>query len=353
MDRTLFTTLLAYSFALLLMYLLFIILSPFLAAMVWAGTIGVITWPLYERLLKRCKGRETAASALMTVVVVLAVILPLIGLIFTLSRESALAYQYLESAAARGHLLALDDILQHPSVAPWLDAVRPLISSLNLELDSILLPAVKRMLSSLLGYSTGILKDFFGFLIKLVPMLITLFFIYRDGVRFMQRFWLVVAISEGLRTTICETITRVLKAIMYGIFLTCLVQGALGGLGFWGAGLPSPILFGALMAVCALIPVVGTALVWLPGAIYLLIQGEILKGVLLIVWGVLAISGIDNVIRPLFISGKARLPILVIALGVLGGMLSFGITGIVAGPLVVALFLVLFESYREETTASE
>lgn len=352
MDRTLFTTLLAYGFAMLLMYLLFTILSPFLATLTWALAIGVITYPLYERFLKRCNGRETTAAGLMTLAVVVALILPLIGLIFILSQEAALAYQYLGGTNG-AHLPALEDILRHPSVAPWLEAVRPLTSSMNLELDAMLLPAVKKMLSGLLGYSSGIIKDFLGFLIKLILMVISLFFVYRDGMHFMGRFWLVVAIGEGLKSTITGTIARVLKAVMYGIGLTCLVQGTLGGLGFWGAGLPSPILFGALMAVCALVPLVGTALVWLPGALYLLVQGEILKGVLLIVWGVLVVSSIDNVIRPLFISGKAKLPILLIALGVLGGILAFGITGVVAGPVILALCTVFFEACREDTVAAE
>lgn len=348
MDRTLFTTLLTYTFALLLIYLLFTILAPFLTAMVWAGAIGVITYPIYERLLDRCRGRETATSFLMIAGVVLAVILPLIGLTFSISLEAGQAYQYLERASAGASGVALADILRHPAVAPWLEKIRPLVSSLDLELDAMLMTAVKKALSSMLGYSAGIIKDFFGFLLKLVLMLITLFFIYRDGVRFLRRFWAVVAIGDTLRTSVVDTVTRVLGAVMYGIILTCLVQGTLGGLGFWAAGLPSPILFGALMAICALIPIVGTAVVWVPGALYLLMQGKTLHGLLLIAWGVLLVSGIDNVIRPLFISGKARLPILVIALGVLGGILAFGITGVVAGPVILALFLVFFESCREE-----
>jgi len=352
MDRTLFTTLLTYTFALLLIYLLFLILSPFLTTLVWAGAIGVITYPLYEKLLNRFKGMETAVSGLMTVAVVLAVVLPLIGLIFSLSREAGQAYQYLERASTGTSGVVLTDILRHPAVTPWLERVRPLVSSLDLELDAMLLPAVKKALSYMLGYSAGILKDFFGFLVKLVLMLITLFFIYRDGVRFLRRFWAVVAIGDGLRTTIVDTVARVLGAVMYGIILTCLVQGTLGGLGFWVAGLPSPILFGALMAICAMIPLIGTALIWLPGALYLLMQGRTLHGLLLIAWGVLLVSGIDNVIRPLFISGKSRLPILVIALGVLGGLLAFGITGIVVGPVILALFLVLFEACRNEAAVS-
>jgi predicted PurR-regulated permease PerM len=350
MDRTLFITLLAYTFTLFLLYLLFTILSPFLVTLGWAAAVGVFTYPLYEKLLKYCNGREIAASSLMMVTVVLAVIVPLVGLIITLSKEAALAYQYLESAAARSHILVLGDILRHPSVTPWLDRFGTLTNSLDLELDTMLLPATKKALSSMLNYSTDILKNSLGFLIKLILMLITLFFIYKDGDRFMQHFWSVISVRENIRATVKETIKRVLGAVLYGVILTCLVQGALGGLGFWAAGLPSPFLFGTLMAICAPIPLVGTALIWLPGAIYLLTQGQIVHGVLLIIWGVLVVSSIDNIIRPLFISGKAKLPILVIALGILGGFLAFGLLGVIAGPVILALFLVFFEMNRKDTT---
>lgn len=355
MDRSLFSTLMAYTFALLLMYLLYSILSPFLAALVWAGAICVITRPLYEKLLRLCKGCEITASALLTLAVVLAVILPLVGLIFTLSREAALMYQFLENSKSAGSAGAFSHILQHPLLLSWLERFRGLAGSfgLTMDLDTMLVPTVKKGVEAMLNYSTGIVKDFLGFLFKLVLMVIALFFIYKDGAVFMQRFWLVVAIRDGLRNAIVDTVTRVLGAVMYGIVLTCLTQGALGGVGFWVAGLPSPIMFGALMAVCAIIPLVGTALIWLPGSIYLLVQGETLSGVLLIVWGVVVVSSIDNIIRPLFISGRAKLHLLVIALGVLGGLLAFGITGVVAGPVVLALVIVFFEASRHEMMLTE
>lgn len=351
MDRSLFKTLLAYTFTLLLAYLIYSILSPFLATLVWAGAFGVITRPLYDKLLFRCGGREIAASVLMTVVVVLAVILPLIGLIFAISREASQAYQYLENATAGGSAAVLGDILRHPLLSPWLERGRAVTSSLNIDLDAMLLPAVKKGVAAMLNYSTGIVKDFFGFLFKLVLMVIALFFIYKDGARFLQRFWQVVTIREGLKIAIAETITRVLGAVMYGVVLTCLVQGTLGGLGFWTAGLPSPVLFGALMAICALIPIIGTALIWLPGALYLLMQGQALHGLLLIAWGGVVVGGIDNIIRPLFISGKAKLHLLVIILGGFGGILAFGITGVITGPVVLALMIVFFEEPRHEIDA--
>lgn len=353
MDRSLFLTLMTYSAALLFLYLFFTILSPFLSVLVWAGAIGTISHPLYRRLLGRLQGREILAAGLMTTAVVLAIVVPLVGVIFTLSHEAALAYQYLETITAGPSGLAMDELLCHPVLAPLVERLQPLLLQLNLDLEPMVMPAVKSGLSAMLNYSTGIVKNFFEFLFKLVLMVITLFFIYRDGRRFLEHFWAILGIRDSLRDTITETMTRVLGAVMYGVILTCMVQGALGGLGFWVTGLPSPFLFGTLMAICAPIPFIGTALIWAPGATYLLLQGKTMTGLLLIAWGVVAVSSIDNVIRPLFISGRAKLPILLIVFGVIGGLLAFGLAGVVAGPIILAVSLVFFEVYRTETAAEQ
>lgn len=348
MDRTLFKTLLACGATALFLYLLYAILSPFLALMIWAGAIGSVTYPLYQRLLARCHGREITCAALMTCAVTLALVLPLIGLMIALSHEVALAYQYLERLTSGGNGLALNQLLQHPALAPWLERLQPLTDPLDLELDAMLLPAVKQGLAVLLNYSTDVVKNLFGFVLKMVLLVITLFFLYKDGARFMRRCWQLLDFSEPLQARIVDTVGRVLRAVMYGVILTCMVQGTLGGLGFWVAGLPSPLLFGTLMALCAPIPFVGTALIWLPGAIYLLTQGQMAAGIALIIWGVVVVSSIDNILRPLFISTNAKLPILLIVFGVLGGFLAFGLSGVVAGPLVLALVLVLLDAYHAD-----
>lgn len=353
MNRSLLNTLLVYSFVLLLFFLLYTILAPFLGVLVWAGAISVITYPLYEKLLARCHGHQLTAAFLLTAAVVLAVILPMVGLVVSLSHEAALAYQYLENVSVTGYSLDLGVLLNHPAVLPWLERVRPLTSSLNLDLDTMLLPTVKKGLSALLNYSTGMVRNFVGMIFKLVLLVIMLFFFYKDGVRFLEAFWPGVAVRESLRVKIVAMTSRVLEAVMYGIFLTCLVQGALGGLGFLVAGLPSPLLFGALMAICAMIPVIGTALVWIPGAVYLFMHGQTIAALGLTVWCVVAVSGIDNVIRPLFISGFARLHILIIVLGVLGGLLAFGVSGVIIGPLLLALALVFFDEFRKEPLPPE
>jgi predicted PurR-regulated permease PerM len=289
----------------------------------------------------------------MTPAVVLTLVVPFVGFLVLLGGETSSVYQYLEQATGGGSPPVLEKLLHHPRLAPLLARVRPALESIDIDLQVTVLPALKQGVSYLLGYSTAIIKNIFLLIIKLMLMVITLFFLYRDGESFLKKVLSVLPLGENDADVLRDTIKRVLSAVIYGIFLTCLVQGFLGGVGFWFCGLPSPIVFGALMAVAALIPVVGTALIWLPGALYLIVQGEMLKGVILIVWGSLAVGMIDNLIRPLFISGKAHLPILVIALGVLGGVFSLGPLGVVAGPILLAVFIAVFDMYSRRVFPGE
>lgn len=348
MDRGYFYSLLAFSFCVIIFYVVFSIVAPFLPSLGWAGVIGVLTFPVYRRLRAGVGGRDTIAAGIMTPVVVLTLVIPFVGLTFFLVQEATVAYGFLEKIAADGGKSLVESIQNHAVVRPWLNRIEAYTGPLSFEIDGRLFPEMKEVATKVFGYSKELIKNVFVFIIELILMVITLFFIYRDGENVQRHVLAIIPLTEENKKVLVDTIRRVLRAVMYGVFLTCLVQGALGGLGFWVAGLPSPILFGAIMAVCALIPVVGTGLVWLPGALYLLANGEIARGAGLIIWGVLAVSSIDNVIKPFFISGKAKLPVLVIAIGGLGGLASFGLLGAVVGPIVLALFLALFEMYRGE-----
>jgi predicted PurR-regulated permease PerM len=138
-------------------------------------------------------------------------------------------------------------------------------------------------------------------------------------------------------------------ATIYGGILIAIIQGLLGGLSFWVLGLPSPIFWGTAMALLSFIPIGGTALIWAPAAIILLIGGAILKGLILLGVGVVIISMVDNILRPLFISSKTNIHPLLLFFAVLGGIQAFGLIGLVAGPLIVTLFLTLIEIYIQGT----
>lgn len=345
MDRRLFFTLMNFFFLLGSLYLVYRILAPFLDTLGWAGVIGIATYPLYRRLRKRLPGRGTVAAASMTTLVILTLVVPFVLFIFVLGGEVSQVYQKLENLTAADGSSILGTLSRNPVIQPILDKVNPLFEMLDLEVSTTLLPALKKLAAFLLGYSTAILKNFFIMIIKLVLMVITLFFLYRDGEAFLRKFLSVLPLDAAESDVLLDTVKRVLSAVIYGILLTCLIQGILGGIGFWFSGLPSPLLFGALMAVSALIPAVGTALIWLPGALWLIAEGDIVMGIVLLAWGMFVVGMIDNLLRPFFISERAHLPLFIIALGVLGGVFAFGPLGVVTGPIVLALFLAVFEIY--------
>jgi predicted PurR-regulated permease PerM len=348
MDRPLFYTLTAFSLLALMLYLVYAVVAPFLASLCWAGVIGILTFPVYRRMRSRLYGRENVAAGVMTIVVVLLLVLPVVGLTFFIAKEAAIVYGFLERVTADGGQQVVDNITSHPLLKPWLNRLESYVGPLDFSFDTTVFPEMKQVATAILNYSKALVKNVFIIFIKLILIVIALFFIYRDGERFRQQLLSVIPLNDTHKQMLVDTVERVLMAVVYGVFLTCLVQGTLGGLGFWVTGLPSPVLFGAMMSVSALIPVVGTALFWLPGAAYLLMTGDVVQGAGLIVWGFAAVSSIDNIIRPFFISGKAKLPILVVAVGGLGGLVTFGVIGVVVGPLLLALFLAIFDIYRHD-----
>ena len=352
MDRRVFWALIAYTFALLFLYLLYLILAPFGIPLVWAAVIGIATFPLYERILLRFRGRDGLASAVMTLLIVLVFVLPTAGLVILLAGEAADAYKFLEAAGV-GQGVILQKLAIHPSVTPWIARAERLLAPLGVDVTASLLPAAKQAVASLLGYATGIARNVLISLLYLVVMLAVLFFIYKDGRRLERAFWEVMPLRDPDKEVLKGNLSRVLKAGIVGILGTCLVQGFLGGIGFWIGGLPSPVLFGSLMAVASLIPFVGTALIWLPGAIYLLLAGNTAKGIFLLVWGILVIGSADNIVRPLLIGGKGDMPVSVMALGAIGGFAAFGLMGVVVGPVLLSLFLALFGIYKAGTFGAD
>lgn len=353
MDIKLLTTLCVFTLILGFIALVGTILLPFLPSLGWAGIISIITYPLYRRLSKALPHRVTLSAGIMTATVAIIICIPVVVIITVLSTEIAVLYRFLEQTGTGGLYQQLSPLLQHPlslQIKTWLE---PLLGQLPVDIGTSLMPAAKKAAAVMAGYSATVMKNTFGLFFQLFFMTITLFFCYRDGERVVTWLWSLVPVEPEQRKAVEVTVERVLQAVIFGIFLTCVVQGILGGLGFWAAGLPSPLLSGSIMILTAFIPVIGTALIWAPGGIYLLMQGKLAAGISLLLWGALVVGSIDNLIRPLFISGKAKLPILLVAIGALGGLLAFGLIGVVLGPLLLALPLALLQSDGKGIPATE
>ncbi len=353
MDRKLFLTLLSFAGLALLLYLLGAILEPFLVPLAWAGVIAIATFPVYERLLGKLGNREGIASGVMVLGVALILIVPAAVLAFLLAEETSRLYQALNRTTAGGGLVDLAALQSHPVLGPLVRKVVEWSDRLGMDLNANLGPAAKGAMAFAANYAASAVKNVFLFLLELFLVIFSLFFLYRDGRRIQRGFWSVLPVVEEKKRVFEGSVTRILPSVLSGVLLTALVQGILGGIGFWVSGLPSPVFFGALICVASLLPVVGTMLVWLPGALYLLFQGMTGWGIFLLAWGFLVVGSSDNILRPLLSGKQSGLPASLLMLGSLGGLVAFGLVGVILGPVVIGISLALLEMYRTPAPAAD
>ena len=342
MDRKLFLTLTAFAGMLLSLYLLFQILQPFLLSLAWAAIIAIATFPLYRRLELRLGESGWRAPLLMTVAVFLVIVVPTVVLVALLVQELLQVQDMIETHAGSGQELA-DRLLHDPRVVALFDRAQALASGANIDLRSAGVTAARNVVTFLLGAVTAVVKNVFFFLFQILLVLLALFFLYRDG-RYVDRgFWSLLTLPAGRRDALRETVDSVVSAVVLGVLVTAAVQALLLGIGFWAAGLPSPVLFGALAVAAAMVPLVGVMLVWVPAAIYLAVTADLTTTIVFALWNALVVGGIDNVLRPMLVSGRTGLPLPLMLLGALGGLAAFGFLGLVMGPLVIALFIGVFQ----------
>ena len=351
MDQRLLQTLVAFTVLLAAVGLLCLILAPFLPALGWAAVAAIATHPLHQRLAARLGGAGTRAAAVSTLIVFAMLVIPGALLILLLARDAFAARSLFES----GDVTALiNGIADHPAVGPWLERLESLTQRADIDLRATALQAGRTLLDAVLGTSRSLIANMFQFLFNGVLMLLALFFLYRDGAALDLLFWRLLPVPTRTREATRAKVGNVVSAVVVGVLVTAATQAMLGGLGFWVAGLPSPVLFGSLYFVAALIPVVGVSLVWIPAGLYLLLAGDSWTvAILFLAWNVVVVGGIDNVLRPLLISGRTGLPMSLMMIGALGGLLGFGLIGLVLGPLVIAMIGLAVELRLEAAASGE
>ena len=179
-------------------------------------------------------------------------------------------------------------------------------------------------------------------------MLVSMYYIFKDGELFKDRLKEAIPLSNKHSEDIMAHVTEVLKAAIFGSLVVAAIQGAIGGMLFLVLGLPSPILWGAVMMFFALIPLLGAFVVYIPAAFVLIADGSYIKAVILLVAGVGIVSQIDNLLRPLLMAGRTKIHPFLLFFAILGGISTFGFVGLVAGPVIAALFVVILNVYRRE-----
>lgn len=326
-----------------LLVLAFLVIRPFLVPVTWAGILVYVTWPLYLRLRLRLPGRPNLASLLMTLFLTLVLVLPVAWVLLLIRNEVGMVYEKIMSQLSQGHIELAPEIRRLPWVGPRLAAF---IDELNT--DPAAFRAQIRSWNEWGVTHAGNLVGGVGRnLAKLGFALLTAFFLYRDGEAVLIQIREVLQGMLGPRVQgYVQAIGATTRAVVYGIVLTALAQGLLAGIGYVAAGVEGAVFLGAITTLIALIPF-GTPLAWGAVAIWLFLQGQIWPAVGLTLWGVLVVSWVDNIIRPLVISSATKVPFLLVMFGVLGGLAAFGMVGLFLGPVILAVMLAVWREWLE------
>lgn len=308
------------------------VLSPFLAALAWAGILAYVTWPLHQWVCRRMPGRDNLAALLMTLGVTATLLLPLVWVMFTVAADVVAASATLTQFAVHG-LPPLPAGMRNWPGGAWLAEQYQRVQAdpawVHAQFEALGLTNTVALKSLAGGVGRNVAK--FGLAV------FALFFLYRHGVSVLAQFRGVATrwLGEAARGYI-QAVGVTVRAVVFGIVLTALAQGTLAGLGYWVAGLAAPALWGVITALVSLIPFVGPV-VWIGLSLTLLANGETGAALGLFLWGALVVSWIDNLIRPLVISGPTQIPFLLVFLGVLGGLHAFGLIGLFLGPVLLAV----------------
>ncbi len=328
-------------------YLLYQILLPFLSAIVWAILLAMIFYPVFQKM-RRVVKREVLSALIMTVLVLILIVLPFALLMASLATEVVDTYHRVEEMIRTGQLQAyLEHVKEIPLVKWILVRMGQHVDLSQADPLPLLLNNLNQISGFIFNQTTVLLKGFSTFLAAFFFTLLSLYYFFKDGNQLFVRLKEIVPLPLQQRDLLIQRFKDMINATIYGGILIAIIQGFLGGLFFWILGLPSPIFWGTAMALLSFIPIGGTALIWGPAGIILLLGGAVLKGLILLGLGVFVISMADNLLRPFFISARTKIHPLLLFFAVLGGIQAFGLIGLMAGPLIATLFLTLLEIYAQ------
>ncbi len=336
-----------------IIYLSYLIISPFVSAILTSAVIAYIFYPLYEWLNGKIK-KDGLSALIVSFVLILLLVAPSILMLSTMAKESQFIYVRSKQIFITGDIFSIGCA---PEDTGFVCAVSNRLG------EFIRQPSVRFHMEESIGrVTTGIAKSASDFVFSIPAIILNLFivffttfYLFRDGKEIVKKAKNLLPLKSHHKKRIFHRLDEATYAIIYGSIIVALIQGAAGALGFFLIGISSPIIWGLIMAILALIPFIGTALVWLPISILLIAQGTItsssstiLRGIGLLVYGALFISTIDNIIKPHIIGKKANIHPVLVLLGVLGGLALFGFIGFIVGPLILAITATLFDIYEKE-----
>jgi len=321
--------------------LCYLIARPFIPVLAFALALAIVARPVHDWMTARIRNTDLAAAAAVGVVAVF-IIGPVGFVAQQITREAVAGAQKVQEQVREPGWL--DELQAHPRFGSWVKYLRETFD---------LREALERVAAFLSQTAPQAVAGTAWMLVEVLLTLFTLFFFFRDRQALVRAVRSLMPLSEAETDGVFRRVADTVYATIYGSLVVALVQGALGGLMFWFLGLPSPALWGAIMAILAVVPNLGAPVIWVPAAVFLALSGQWIKAVILAVWGAAAIGLIDNLLYPYLVGSRMRLHTLAVFFSMLGGLSQMGAAGVVLGPVILAVTLALVDVWRRRTTGGQ
>ena len=336
--------------AILVGYILLQVLQPFAGSMAWAIFLAFILNPLHRWLSRKLGDRPGVSAGIITGLTPFVLLIPLTGLGVSFANQARALISYLQDRNLHLDGSLLLRLEQYPIIGPVARLAREQLSVSAADIQDWMSRAAEALLRNVASVGGGVVLSALGTLVGFFFMLFLLFFFLRDGATMFDRLQRLIPVPEDHREQLFDHLASVTRGVFYGIGLTALVQGVMVGIGFAIASLPSPVVFGVLAAILALLPAGGAAIVWIPGMLFLGASGHWGYATFMLVWGVV-VSTSDNILRPILVSRYAPVSAFMVFVGVVGGIGAFGAIGIVVGPVFLALVAAIVDYFDEYVIA--
>jgi len=326
-----------------ILYLVYLIFVPFFVPIFWGGVLALLFHPLYWRLEKRLGGRKTFSAALATVGILVVVLLPTLGLLTAVVQEGAAIVSRVSDLGITG-----ESVFDPRSTVG--SYVVPVLQNLGIspqQVREVVNASLQGIGGFLVRLGSGLVGNVVGLIINLTLTLVALYYCLKDGPQFLEQAKRLVPLPRPETEQVFDRISDVIRASVVSTFIVAAAQGTAGGLAFLALGLPKPLLWGFVMGALSMIPIAGAFLVWIPAAIYLFFTGAYIKGAILVAFGSVVVSSIDNFLRPYLIHGRVHINNFWLFFGILGGLYVFGFTGLLLGPILVSLAYAVMRIYHE------
>ena len=327
-----------------ILVLAFQVFRPFLLMFAVAASVGVLLAPVHTRLARLFGGRESLAAGLLVLVTTIVILVPVVVSLHLLARQALVFFEWI-----RPHLQPADlERLWRQSVLERLPVVRDWLGREESRLAPLLSGSLGQIAGMAQGLIQGALTGLTQALFELVLFLLMLFFLLRDGARLRIELRPISPFSEVQERQIFDHLGKTVKGTLQSMIVVPLAQGLVAIIGFLIFGVPSPFVWGAAVALAAMVPILGSPLGWVPACVYLSLTADTWQAVGMLVYGILLISGIDNVVKPLLLQGSAQIHPMLGFLSILGGVLAYGVSGFLVGPVILSLVLSAIRIYRME-----